>query len=158
MTLVKPKLLVSACLLGQPVRYDGQSKPIKQLDWLQQLQTQGLVVEACPEMLGGLGVPRPPAEMVEGRIITTTGIDVTTEFQFGAERTLSLCQKHQVTHALLKANSPSCSNEQVYDGSFSRTLVAGMGVTAALLQQHGIAVFSELQLAELKAALTAAAN
>lgn len=158
MTLVKPKLLVSACLLGQPVRYDGQSKPIAELDWLQQLQTQGLVVQACPEMMGGLGVPRSPAERVNDQIITVAGDDVTEAFQLGAERTLTLCKKHQVTHALLKANSPSCGNAEVYDGSFSRTLVPGMGVTAALLQQHGIAVFSEQQFDELKAALATTAN
>ena len=158
MARLNTKLLVSACLLGRPVRYDGKSKTIDEIGWLQELKGQSMLIEVCPEVMGGLPVPRPPAEMVDAKIITVQGHDVTTEFQLGAAKVLELCRAHKVTHALLKANSPSCGNELVYDGTFSGTLVDGLGVTARLLKENGIAVYSESQLAELRADLAAAAN
>jgi uncharacterized protein YbbK (DUF523 family) len=144
------KLLISACLLGQPVRYDGQSKPIPEKLWLKQLQAQGRLVIVCPEVVGGLPTPRPAAERVKDKVITTTGSDVTYAFIKGAEHALKLCQQHNIQHALLKANSPSCGNKQIYDGSFSGRLTNGQGITAKLLTENGIEVFSELQLDELK--------
>jgi uncharacterized protein YbbK (DUF523 family) len=147
------KLLVSACLLGQPVRYDGKSKPINTLSWLKELEQNEQLVIACPEMLGGLSVPRPPAERMGKLIATQQGVDVTSSFLDGAKRTLELCLKHQVKFALLKANSPSCGNQQIYDGSFSGQLIEGKGVTAELLEKNGIIVFSEQQLGLLRKAL-----
>lgn len=144
------KLLISACLLGQPVRYDGQSKPIPEKLWLKELQAQGRLVIICPEVVGGLPTPRPAAERVKDKVITTTGSDVTDAFLKGAEHALQLCQQHNIQHALLKANSPSCGNKQIYDGSFQGQLIEGQGVTAALLTQHGVKVFSEHQLSQLK--------
>jgi uncharacterized protein YbbK (DUF523 family) len=144
------KLLVSACLLGQPVRYDGKSKPIKEIDWLMALKATDSLVIMCPEVMGGLTTPRPPAEVVNGQVITINGDNVTTEFNLGANTALELCQAHNVTHALLKANSPSCGNEMIYNGQFNGTLIAGQGVTAQLLTAHNITVFSELQLDELQ--------
>lgn len=144
------KLLISACLLGQPVRYDGQSKPISEKPWLKQLQAQGRLVIVCPEVVGGLPTPRPAAERVKDKVITKTGSDVTDAFVKGAEHALQMCQQHNIKYALLKANSPSCGNKQIYDGSFSGRLIDGQGVTARLLTENGIAVFSELQLDDLK--------
>ncbi|MBU2883182.1 DUF523 domain-containing protein [Psychrosphaera sp. B3R10] len=144
------KLLVSACLLGHPVRYDGKSKPLADLSWLKQLQQDGKLVVMCPEVMGGLNTPRAPAEYAEGKVITVQGIDVTEAFEKGADQALALCQAHQVSHALLKANSPSCGNQQIYDGTFSATLIDGEGVTARRLRENGVAVFSELQLNELQ--------
>lgn len=152
------KLLVSACLLGHPVRYDGKSKPLADLAWLKQLQSDGRLVVMCPEMLGGLSTPRAPAEYANGKVITIQGDDVTEAFKQGAHKALALCQQHQVSHALLKANSPSCGNTQIYDGTFSATLVDGAGVTARLLGENGVKVFSELQLNELQQVLTTATN
>lgn len=147
------KLLISACLLGQPVRYDGKSKPIAQLTWLKKLEREHRLVVVCPELAGGLPVPRAPAERVGGKVLTQSGVDLTDAFRTGAEKALALCQLHQVRFALLKANSPSCGNDQIYDGSFNQSLTAGMGLTAQLLTEHNIQVFSELELEQLKLAL-----
>ena len=147
------KILISACLLGQKVRYDGG-------DCLQnhaRLQTwikAGNTVTICPEMVGGLPAPRPPAEIQGGKtgvavlqgdakIMSNTGHDVTEAFIAGARKTLALAQKHHVRVAILKAKSPSCGSNTVYDGTFSRVLIPGMGVTATLLNQHDILVFDE---------------
>lgn len=144
------KLLISACLLGKPVRYDGKSKPINELAWLKQLEQQGRLMVICPEVVGGLPTPRPPAERVKEKVLTELGIDVTEAFQDGAEKALKLCLQNDIKYALLKANSPSCGNKSIYDGQFANKLVAGMGMTAELLTQNGIQVFSELELSELK--------
>ncbi|WP_221800895.1 DUF523 domain-containing protein [Oceanobacter mangrovi] len=154
------KLLVSACLLGQPVRYDGDSNENK-VGHLQPLlslwQQLGLLVVVCPEVLGGLPTPRPAAEIIGGqgdqvlagnsRIITRAGDDVTAEFVAGAKRaldksSLETAQGNEVVAALLAARSPSCGADGTYDGHFSSTLTTGQGVTAALLEQHGIPCFS----------------
>jgi len=150
-TFVTPKLLVSACLLGQPVRYDGKSKAIKELAWLEELRTAGQLVVICPEVAGGLETPRAPAEQRGELVITNQGDNVTEAFNEGAQQALSLCKKNNIQYALLKARSPSCGNIEIYDGTFSNNLVPGMGVTARLLEDNGIKVFSELQIAELKA-------
>ena len=147
-------LLISACLLGQPVRYDGKSKPIAQLAWLKQLEQEHRLVVICPELAGGLPVPRAPAERIGDRVLTGNGIEVTDEFNLGAEKALALCQQHQIRFALLKVNSPSCGNKQIYNGSFNQTLTAGMGLTAQLLSEHGVQVFSELEIEQLKTAFS----
>lgn len=142
---MQPPILVSACLLGQPVRYDGKANDAKVQSFQQQLnqwQQQGRLIIACPEMLGGLPTPRPAAEMVGQQIITIDGDNVSTEFRLGAEKTLQLALQHQVVAALLAARSPSCGSDTVYDGSFSGQLINGRGVTAELLEQNGIRCFS----------------
>lgn len=138
------KVLVSSCLLGAPVRYDGRDKksshPVLQR-WLE----EGRVVSVCPEMLGGLGTPRPPAEIVAGtrRVVTRDGVDVTAAFEAGARAAAEQAIAHV---AVLKEGSPSCGSSFVYDGTFSKTSIAGEGVTAALLRARGVAVFSEDQI------------
>ena len=157
------KILVSRCLLGHRVRYDGgASGPF---DQLQQWIAEGRVVALCPEVAGGLPTPRAAAEIPGGqgaqvldghaRVITTEGEDVSAEFLSGAQQALALVQQHAIRIAVLKANSPSCGNLQTYDGTFSGVKVSGEGVTAALLKRHGVQVFSELELAEAAAALAA---
>jgi uncharacterized protein YbbK (DUF523 family) len=143
------KILVSACLLGHPVRYDGKSVPLKEIGWLQQLQQQNRLVIVCPEQAGGLPTPRDPAERQQDKIITVNGQDVTLEFDQGAQLALKLCQQHNITIALLKAKSPSCGNQQIYNGQFNNTLIAGQGMTAELLSKHSIKVFSELEIEQL---------
>lgn len=139
------KLLVSRCLLGEPCRYDGQSKPLPRLEEL--LQAGHQLVPVCPEVLGGLPTPRPPAEpQPDGRVCCAGGQDVTAAFRLGAERTLELALDQGCQAALLKENSPSCGCGQVYSGDFSRTLVAGSGVAARLLEEHGLPVYGESQL------------
>lgn len=147
------KLLISACLIGQKVRYDGNDN-LQLHPRLQALVKAGHVVVVCPEVAGGLETPRDPAEIEPGataldviqgkaKIITIMQEDVTAEYLAGAHKALALAQQHQVRVAILKARSPSCSSKQVYDGHFSMTLISGFGVTAALLKQHGILVFDE---------------
>ncbi|NUT75276.1 DUF523 domain-containing protein [Pseudomonas sp. C1C7] len=157
------KILVSRCLLGHRVRYDGgASGPFDQLQvWLD----EGRVVPLCPEVAGGLPTPRAAAEIpggqgvevLEGRaaVITTEGEDVSAQFLSGAHQALELVQQHGIRIAILKANSPSCGNRLTYDGTFSGVKVSGEGVTAALLKRHGVLVFSELELAEAAEALAA---
>lgn len=137
------KYAVSACLCGFPTRYDGQVKPIPPA--IQQLLVRGEVYPVCPECLGGLPTPRPPAEIRGERVINTAGMDVTAAYQRGAQQTLALCQQHGIRVAILKENSPSCGCHNVYDGSFTRRLVSGRGITAALLAAHGITVLNETE-------------
>ncbi|WP_053124813.1 DUF523 domain-containing protein [Pseudomonas sp. P1.31] len=157
------KILVSRCLLGHRVRYDGgASGPF---DSLEQWIAEGRVVPLCPEVAGGLPTPRAAAEIPGGQgaevldgtaaVITTEGEDVSAQFLDGARQALALVQKHGIRVAVLKANSPSCGNLLTYDGTFSGVKVTGEGVTAALLKRHGVQIFSELELAEAAVALAA---
>ena len=139
------KVVVSACLLGSPVRYDGRDKksghPVLQR-WLD----EGRIVSVCPEMLGGLGTPRPPAESLAGRVVTPAGKDVTEAFENGARAVVEQTNMHRVRVAILKEGSPSCGSTFVYDGTFTKTRVAGEGITTAALRNLGIVVFSEERL------------
>lgn len=145
------KILVSACLMGAKVRYDGRDNLLEH-PALQRWKAQGRLLMVCPESLGGLPTPRPPAE-TQSRfpILVTTreGDDVTPEFLAGAEATLKLAKQHNVCCALMKSRSPSCGNTQIYDGSFSGTLTEAPGVAADELIRNGIPVFNEHQLEEL---------
>jgi uncharacterized protein YbbK (DUF523 family) len=153
MSKTPPRVLVSACLLGQPVRYDGRSKGIVS-DWLTALGVEGRTLAFCPEVAGGLPTPRPPAERQGERVLTASGLDVTTEFDRGAELALALCLAQGIRFALLKEGSPSCGSGRIYNGRFEGVSVTGEGKTTALLRRHGINVFSEDQLAELASALS----
>ena len=108
----------------------------------------------CPEVAGGLGVPRIPAEIVNNDkpfiIKNEKGADVTINFLLGAKKALDLCLEENIKVALLKANSPSCGNINVYDGTFTNNLVEGQGLTARLLKENNIEVFNEKQLNELE--------
>ena len=155
------KILVSRCLLGHRVRYDGGAHG--PFDQLQRWLDEGRVVALCPEVAGGLPTPRPPAEIRGGQgalvldgqlpVLTVEGADVTAAFVSGAEQALALVREHGIRLALLKARSPSCGNRENYDGSFSGTRVVGEGVTAAALRRAGVEVFSEEELAEAAARL-----
>ena len=144
------KYLISACLVGENIRYDA--KNCLQLKLKHLVDTQQAIV-ICPEVSGGLSTPRNPAEIIDGdgtavlqglaKVIDSQGSDLTKEFILGARKTLELAQCHQVTHIILKANSPSCGSQMIYDGSFSNQKIVGKGVTTALLEQHGFIVMSE---------------
>jgi len=157
------KILVSRCLLGHRVRYDGGAHgPFGPLERWQQ---EGRVVALCPEVAGGLPTPRPPAEIPGGQggqvldglqpVLTVEGEDVSAAFLAGAEIALQLVREHGIRLAVLKARSPSCGNRENYDGSFSGTKVMGEGVTAALLRRAGVQVFSEEELEAAAAVLAA---
>jgi len=150
------KILVSACLLGEKVRYDGGD--CRQDGLLLQWQAEGRIVPFCPEVAGGLPVPRPAAEIEagdaeavlhgRGAIRTGSGMDVTEPFLQGAEKALAECRRHNIHMVVLKEGSPSCGVSLVNDGSFAGHKVSGTGLTSRLLQRHGIRVFSEGQLDE----------
>ncbi|MAB24242.1 DUF523 domain-containing protein [Pseudomonas neustonica] len=151
------KILVSRCLLGHPVRYDGGGfDPQAQLlRW----QDEGRVVAVCPEVAGGLPTPRPPAEIPGGQgamvldgllpVRTIEGQDVSRAFVSGAEQAVQLAASQAIRFALLKARSPSCGNHENYDGSFTGTRVRGEGVTAAALRRAGVRVFNESEIEQL---------
>lgn len=151
------KILVSACLLGEAVRYDGRDNLLH--DALMGLwREQGRLVPLCPEVAGGLGVPRAPVEIIRLEpleLLTRDGADVTAAFRRGAEAALDLVHTHAIRIAILKEGSPSCASSSIYDGSFSRRKLSGQGVTTVLLRAHGVAVFSEHELARVAAALAA---
>jgi len=142
------KILISRCLLGEPCRYDGKGKPAVDVQALE--QAGHVLVPVCPEVLGGLSTPRPPAELQpDGRVVNAEGQDVTEEYRAGAEKALALAKAESCEAALLKAKSPSCGSRQIYDGSFTRTLISGQGMTARLLTEAGIPVLDEEQVGEL---------
>ena len=151
------KILLSACLLGERVRYDGQSKTLRNTV-LDKLLSQDRVISFCPEVAGGLSVPRAAAEIHAGdgaaviaklaSVKTKDGTDVSEFFLSGARQALALCREHDIRVAVLTESSPSCGSSQIYDGSFTRSTIPGSGVTAALLAQNGIKVFNQHQLEE----------
>ena len=136
------RLLVSACLLGEPCRYDGASKglPPGQLETLMRDHT---LIPVCPEQLGGLPTPRTPSERRSGRVVMRDGTDVTAEYERGARIACALAAQTGAEAALLKARSPSCGSGEVYDGTFTGTLKPGDGVTAERLKALGIPVYTE---------------
>ncbi|WP_370676296.1 DUF523 domain-containing protein [Pleomorphomonas sp. PLEO] len=146
------RILISACLLGRPVRYDGAGKRLDD-PRLERWQAEGRLVPVCPELMGDLSVPRPAAEIVGGsgadvlagraRVVTVTGEDVTAAFVAGAEAALEYARRSGCVYALLIDRSPSCGSLSIYDGSFSGRRLEGAGVTAALLAAHGIGVFAD---------------
>lgn len=140
------KILISACLLGIPCRYDGASKA---QPWAEELARHHELVPVCPEQLGGLPTPRDPSERREGRVVMNTGADVTEQYRRGAEAALRLCRMLGCEAAILKERSPSCGHGTIYDGTFTGTLSDGDGVTAELLLRNGIPVYGESQAAEL---------
>lgn len=154
------KILVSACLMGFKVRYNGSEKAALQ-ETLYRWQQENRLVIHCPELAAGLPVPRSPAEIVAGngadvmrddaRIVEDNGQDVTAHYQLAAWLALSAAQQSGCSAALLTDGSPTCGSQFIYSGDFSGTQQPGMGVAAALLEQHGIRVFSAQQLPALMA-------
>ncbi|WP_447920162.1 DUF523 domain-containing protein [Achromobacter aegrifaciens] len=156
-------VLISSCLLGNPVRYDGRGachdNPV-----LTRWRDEGRVVAVCPEMAGGMPVPRPPAEIEPGldaaavlagraRVVAVSGEDVTVPFVQGAQAALAAARQRAIGIAVLKEGSPSCGSGYVYDGHFAGRKQPGVGVTAELLAGAGLRVFSEHQWQEAQACL-----
>ncbi|MGQ9779516.1 MAG: DUF523 domain-containing protein [Bacillota bacterium] len=154
MVLPSGPILVSACLLGHACRYDGGHC---RHEGVLRLLAGREIVPVCPEALGGLAIPRPPAEIVGGdgqdvlagraRVVDQTGKDVTEAFRRGAEAVLACAVSCGAKAAVLKERSPSCGVRCIYDGSFARRLRPGLGVTTALLTAYGMMVASEEELA-----------
>lgn len=147
-------ILVSACLIGQCVRYKGDACP---QEILLRPEVREHLLPICPECAGGLATPRPPAEIQgandgsgvlsgKARVSNNRGQDVTAAYRAGAQAALKLAKAHHITCAILKELSPSCGTHAIYDGSFSGRTLAGQGVAAAALAQAGIALYSEEEL------------
>ncbi len=135
----KEKILVSSCLLGLNCRYDGGNNYSKEVEeFLKNYE----VIPICPEIMGGLPTPRTPSERQADRVINKEGKDVTEQYEKGARECLFLAQKYDVKKALLKLRSPSCGSKEIYDGTFSHTIIEGDGVTAELFKKNGIEVIS----------------
>ncbi|MBQ8642170.1 MAG: diaminopimelate epimerase [Clostridia bacterium] len=141
-------ILISACLLGLPCRYDGKAKSCPAAEELRKRHT---LIPFCPECCGGLPTPREPSEIIGDRVISRSGRDVTAEYRRGAEEALALCRMLGCSCAVLKEKSPSCGHGQIYDGTFTGTLTAGDGITAALLAENGIPVYGESDIPDLPA-------
>jgi len=142
----KENIIISACFLGVGCRYDGKSC---QLDRLEELMEKYNLIPLCPEILGGLGTPRSPAERVGDKVVNQLGQDVTDYFKRGAEEALKLARLYNCRYAILKEKSPSCGYGKIYDGTFSGVLADGAGVTAELFIRNGITVIGESQIGML---------
>ena len=138
----KPKILVSGCLYGFCCKYNGQSNLLKDKTFMM-LKNSGCLIPVCPEELGGLGTPRVPSELKDGKVINKAGKDVTANFEDGARKALEIAKKNGVRVAILKQGSPSCGCKQIYDGPFSGKKINGEGVFARMLIENGIPVFDE---------------
>lgn len=146
------KILVSACLYGHAVRYDGKAKRMSD-DIFEKWLSEGRLIPVCPEVAGGLPIPRAPSEITADRVINSEGVDVTAEYTKGAEYTLELAEEEQIAFAIMKEGSPSCGSSRIYDGSFTGTKISGEGIAVRLLRQGGYEVFNEQQLSEAQALL-----
>jgi len=155
----QPNILISACLLGNPIRYDGTDLFIDNpliKEWLD----QGRLIPICPEVEGGMPVPRAPAEIRSGdgkmvlggksRVIDAEGEDVTNSFIKGSLKALKMALDNDCVAAILTEHSPSCGSNRIYDGTFTKTKREGMGVTASMLEQNHIPVFNQEQLEDLQ--------
>lgn len=145
----KIKVLISSCLLGDNVKYSGGNNLTPELVTL--LEKYGVeTVKICPEYFGGLPTPRAPAEIIEDKVISKDGRNVTEEFLIGAEETYKVAKIEEVDFAILKERSPSCGSSFIYDGNFSGKLIQGEGLTAKRLNKENIVVFSEENLEEIE--------
>ena len=140
------KILVSACLVGDKTNYKGEGKYCSDIE---KLKEKYELVLFCPEVEGGLPTPRIPSEIKGSQVYNQKGDNVTRQFELGANKALALCKYLGITKAVLKENSPSCGTHMIYNGYFMNRLVPGQGVTARVLKEHGIEVFSENEIDKL---------
>lgn len=133
------KVLVSACLIGRPCRYDGKHQ---QREEMMKLHAEGRTVPVCPEEMGGLPTPRPPAERQGDKVITNQGVDVTSAYQKGATEAAEIATAHGIDEAYLKSKSPMCGCNKIYDGQFKGQLVDGDGVLTEMLKKNGVKIHS----------------
>ena len=141
-------LLISACLSGFECKYCGGSNVLDEA-LLAALRERYRLIPVCPESAGGLPTPRDPSERLGDRVVSSKGADVTAQYKKGADTALFLAEKYGCEKALLKAHSPSCGNDGIYDGTFTGVTVPGMGVAAEALTSRGITVYSEKELEKL---------
>ncbi len=141
--------LVSACLAGIKCRYDGTHYEI---DYVKELLNSGEAIPICPEVIAGLGIPRVSCEILiennEKKVINKSGKDLTAKFYNAAQKCVKFVKLFDIDKAILKSKSPSCGKKNIYDGSFSGNLIKGKGITAELLAENNIKIFSEKDITE----------
>ena len=145
---MREKVLISACLAGINCKFNGENNLLDS-GILDEISKKYHLLFVCPEVFGGLGTPREPAEMKNGLVVTKTAKDVSENFINGAEICLKIAKLNGCKKAILKARSPSCGSGQIYDGSFTKKLILGDGVAAKLLKENEILVFSEDEIGRL---------
>lgn len=141
--MTKEKILVSACLAGIDCKYNGKNNKNEKI--IELIKNEDVIL-VCPEQMGGLKTPRVPAEIQNDKVINKENIDVTKEYQKGAEEVLKIAKEFNIKKAILKAKSPSCGKGKIYDGTFSNNLIDGNGITTELLQKNDIQVITEDEL------------
>lgn len=138
------KILISACLVGDKTKYDGKSNynPL-----IKELLEYFELVPFCPEVEGGLSIPREASEIVDDKVLTKSGRDVTFQYNEGAEKAYNICLYLGIKYAILKDNSPSCGATHIYDGSFKGRLKVGEGITSRLLKMKGVTLIPDTEIA-----------
>ena len=131
------KIMVSACLLGENCKYSGGNNRDERV---RAFLKGHEVIPVCPEVMGGLPTPRPPAEIVGGEVINKLGVSVDHEYRLGASIALEIAMREKIDLAILQSRSPSCGVKQIYDGTFTGTKIPGQGIFAGQLMAHGFAV------------------
>ena len=131
------KIMVSACLLGENCKYNGGNNRNAEL---LRLLFGHTVIPVCPEVLGGLPVPRVPAEIVNGKVTNREGVSVDAAFRLGAAKALALAKQERPDLIILQSRSPSCGVKEIYDGTFSGTLVPGQGIFARMAEAAGFRI------------------
>ena len=140
------KILISHCLLGENCKWNGRNNA---RELLLKIQDKVEFIPVCAEVLGGLPIPRFPSEIVNNKVLNEVNLDVTNNYTTGAQKVLEIALKNNVKYAIFKERSPSCGVHQIYDGSFSRKIINGKGITTSLLEKNGIIVYSDEEIQEL---------
>lgn len=140
------KILISHCLLGENCKYNRRNNF---RDYLAQIQDKVEFIPVCPEVFGGLPTPRIPSEIIADKVFNEIDLDVTRNYLEGAKKALEIANKHHVKYAIFKERSPSCGVHNIYDGTFSRSVISGKGITTRLLEENGIKVYSDEDIEEL---------
>jgi len=137
------KILVSACLYGKNVKYNGKNNYIAKI---KELEKKYELILICPEVFGGLSIPRDPSEINNNKVISIKGKDVTNNFNMGAKKALDLAIENNCKIAILKEGSPSCGKNYIYDGTFRSIKIDGMGITTKLLKENNIKIYNEKEI------------
>ncbi len=145
-------ILISSCLLGENVRYDGGNCLITH-SLLNKLEKKFNLISVCPELLAGMGVPRAPIEIKNNEIINEQGKKLTHLFDPVKDHIDALVKDKKIKIAVLKEFSPSCGSHQIYDGSFSGQIIDGEGIISKYLKELGVTVYSEKNLSKLLSSL-----
>ena len=140
------KILVSACLLGENTKYNGLNNLNKEII---NLKSQFELIPICPEVLGGLYIPRLKSEIKDSKVFMENGCDVTSNFILGANCALNIIKDNNISYAILKDGSPSCGKSYIYDGNFNNNKIKGSGITAKLLIENNINIYSENEINKL---------